>query len=110
MQSRSTRCQPARWKKVASGQARTNASQRAAPPPGMAHFAWDGIGSDGTPAPPGTYFVQADAVVNGAATALETFAAAPVSSVSLGRAGEGLTLNLGGLGAYGFDAVREVFD
>jgi hypothetical protein len=30
--------------------------------------------------------------------------------VSLGRAGEGLTLNLGVLGAYGFDAVREVFD
>jgi flagellar basal-body rod modification protein FlgD len=80
------------------------------PPPGMAHFVWDGIGSDGTPAPAGTYIVQADAVVNGAATALETFAAAPVSSVSLGRAGEGLTLNLGGLGAYGFDAVREVFD
>ena len=80
------------------------------PPPGMAHFAWDGIAADGTPAPPGAYIVQADAVVNGAATALETFAAAPVSSVSLGRAGEGLTLNLGGLGAYGFDAVREVFD
>ena len=80
------------------------------PPPGLAHFVWDGIAADGTPAPAGTYFVQASAMINGAATALETFAAAPVSSVSLGRTGEGLTLNLGGLGAYGYDAVREVFD
>jgi flagellar basal-body rod modification protein FlgD len=79
-------------------------------PAGIAHFTWDGIMSDGAPAPAGTYAVKAFGLAGGPSTALETYAGATVTSVSLARAGGSTTVNLGALGSFEFGDVVEVYD
>ena len=77
---------------------------------GLTRFTWNGATVDGRRLPAGTYGLQAQAVIGGTSTALETLAGAAVSGVSLGGATGLIPLNLAGLGAFGLDAVREVYE
>ncbi len=73
---------------------------------GNVPFQWDGLRDDGSYAPPGAYFVTADAAIDGRTEALETLIANDVEAVTLGSAG--LVLDLKGVGAIDFDQVKQI--
>ncbi len=75
---------------------------------GSIPFQWDGLLADGGNAPPGVYQINARAGIDGQNTALETFANAGVQAVNL-AGGEGLRLQLNGLGELPFNQVRQIF-
>ncbi|MET0105118.1 MAG: flagellar hook assembly protein FlgD [Sedimenticola sp.] len=75
---------------------------------GPVHFSWDGITSDGEYAPVGNYRIQVEARRSGNAESLQTQIFAPVESVVLGSSGQGLTLNLEGLGPVAFNQVKQI--
>jgi flagellar basal-body rod modification protein FlgD len=77
-------------------------------PPGALSFEWDGSTPDGEEATPGEYRLRATAVVDGQSTGLDVATTARVQSVSLGRNGEGVTVNLTGSGAHSLDQVLEI--
>lgn len=77
-------------------------------PRGEVNFSWDGMTSDGQPAPPGRYGIVAQAEVDGETVAPYLLTQAKVSSVSIGTGGQGLELNLQGLGTISFDDVAEI--
>lgn len=72
---------------------------------GITEFTWDGTSEDGSTAPPGQYVVRA---VGNEGAALETLIKASVSSVTLGRAGQGLTLNLDNGTTLDFAEILEI--
>jgi len=76
--------------------------------PGMAKFDWNGIGDNGETLPAGKYSISAEANTANGQSVLQPLVVAPVESVSLGRAGQSMTLNIGGLGSVGMNAVREI--
>lgn len=75
---------------------------------GEVAFHWDGLNDNGTQAAAGQYFINAGAVINNKAFALETFISAPVESVTLGTGGSDLTLNLTDGSVVGLSSVREI--
>lgn len=75
---------------------------------GEVYFNWDGITNSGEPARPGRYYIGAEAQIDGQTVALETLVGASVESVTLGRGGQGMTLNLADGGAVDFANVREI--
>ena len=75
---------------------------------GDVYFAWDGTDEAGNTMPPGLYRVAADANINGQNQAMPTLVASRVESVSVGRGGQGVSLNLAGLGSMDFNNVREI--
>jgi len=75
---------------------------------GQIPFAWDGRNDAGNPVPAGIYQVRATALVGGEPVAVETLTNARVDSVTLGRSGEGLTLNLAGLGSLALSEIRQI--
>ncbi len=75
---------------------------------GNVGFSWDGTADDGRPLTAGLYVVRADAIGSSGAEALETWTEARVASVTLGAPGEGLVVNLEGLGAIGFEEIKEI--
>ncbi len=75
---------------------------------GLAQFRWDGILANGGQAPGGTYRIAASASIGGQNAALEVLTAAKVESVTLGRGGEEMQLNLAGLGSVKADSVRQL--
>lgn len=75
---------------------------------GQIPFAWDGRNDTGNPVPAGIYQVSATALVGGEPVAVETLTNARVDSVTLGRSGEGITLNLAGLGSLALSEVRQI--
>lgn len=75
---------------------------------GMMNFVWDGLDNNGQPLPPGTYQIGATVGSGSQAQAVEVYLADAVTSVTLGRAGEGVTLNLAGLGAVGMSDVKQI--
>jgi len=75
---------------------------------GEVSFNWDGITNAGVVAQPGRYFVSAEAGINGDTVALETLMSTSVESVTLGRGGAGLTLNLTDGNIVDFSSVREI--
>jgi len=75
---------------------------------GLARFRWDGFMDNGDPAPAGTYLIGASASIGGDTTALEVMTAAKVESVTLGRGGEQMQLNLAGLGSVTPDNVKQL--
>lgn len=77
-------------------------------PAGQLAFSWDGENDAGEIAEPGIYQFEVNAVVDGQSTALNTFMAARVDSVTLGRNGQGTVLNLAGQGAVDLTEVREI--
>lgn len=78
-------------------------------PEGMTYFAWDGTDASGNRLPPGMYNITAEST-NGAGeiTMVPVQVAARVESVSMGKAGQGITLNLTGIGAVKFNDVSEI--
>jgi flagellar basal-body rod modification protein FlgD len=76
---------------------------------GMTSFSWDGSTLAGTPAPSGTYNVQAIADVNGVATAPTVYLSGTVSSVSLNSgSSSGVTVNTPQLGSIALANVQQV--
>jgi flagellar basal-body rod modification protein FlgD len=75
---------------------------------GVVNFEWNGISDKGEMMPEGNYKVRATAFVNNENTSLETMVVAPVESVTLGRNGEQMKLNIAGVGSRSMDAVREI--
>ncbi|WP_275096768.1 flagellar hook assembly protein FlgD [Sedimenticola hydrogenitrophicus] len=75
---------------------------------GEVNFSWDGLDESGEAVAPGQYKVEASAKVDGETVAPYTLLEARVNSVSIGGAGQGLTVNLAGLGPVSFDSVAEI--
>lgn len=77
-------------------------------PEGTMYFAWDGLDEAGNQMPPGMYRISTEALIDGEPTAVPVRVAARVESVSMGKPGEGITLNLTGVGAVKFNDVSEI--
>jgi len=77
-------------------------------PSGTSYFSWDGTDSSGNPMPPGLYQVEATAGVGDSTQSLPINIASRVESVTVGKSGQGVTLNLAGLGSIDFNNVREI--
>jgi flagellar basal-body rod modification protein FlgD len=76
-------------------------------PAGPVEFQWDGLKNDGQFAPPGSYFISAEASIDGQFEAVETLLASEVRSVTLSNSG-GLLLDLDGIGSLDFSEVRQI--
>jgi len=79
-------------------------TQAAGPVP----FDWDGVKENGELAPAGSYFINAQALIDGQNFELDTNLLAEVDSVTLASAGNGLQLNLKGLGSVSFSDVSRI--
>jgi len=86
-------------------------------PAGTVHFSWDGKrkvpGHDGEPdseqrAPAGTYRITAEALVDGKPQAVNTLVVDAVESVSLGKPGQPMTLNLSHAGSTRLTSVKQI--
>jgi flagellar basal-body rod modification protein FlgD len=75
---------------------------------GNVAFNWDGSTIDGGYANPGTYKIQANAVIDGTNTGLASMIRSHVESVTLGRGGSGIILNVAGTGPVRFSEVQEI--
>ncbi len=75
---------------------------------GTVNFSWDGKNNEGNMMPEGEYKMRATGIINGETTSLEVMAVAAVESVTLGRNGEQMKLNIAGVGAVTMDAIREI--
>ena len=75
---------------------------------GMKTFTWNGGTLNGTPAPSGSYDVQAIANVGGIPTGAPVYLAGTVSSVSLDSGGGGVTANTPQLGPVSLANVIQV--
>ena len=71
-------------------------------------FTWDGLTDAGQPASAGAYSVEVKASINNQTQAVDTLVAAKVESVTLGKAGAGMQLNLAGLGPVDTSQVRQL--
>ncbi len=77
-------------------------------PKGEVNFSWDGMMDSGDFAPPGRYQLIAQAEIDGDPVAPYLLTEARVNSVSIGAPGQGLALNLHGLGSISFNDVAEI--
>ena len=77
-------------------------------PSGKLNFSWDGIDDGGDPGPPGLYSIHIEAIQNDRAVDLQTQMFSKVESVNL-SGGNGLTLNLEGLGPVSFNNVQQIY-
>jgi len=75
---------------------------------GVVDLRWDGKNNQGDMMPAGEYKIRASGIMNGQTTSLETMVIAPVESVTLGRNGQQMKLNISGIGERGMDQVREI--
>lgn len=82
-----------------------SAEQQAA---GLIPFTWNGQDENGNAVSQGVYTIKATARVAGEPLALDTYTDARVSSVTLGSAGEGLSLNVEGLGSLQLADVKQI--
>jgi flagellar basal-body rod modification protein FlgD len=75
---------------------------------GYTNFTWDGLSDSGEALTPGVYQFKASGTVNEANTAFATATVAKVDSVLVGSGGQGLVLNLGGIGSVPFSEAQEI--
>ncbi|MGH8549229.1 MAG: flagellar hook assembly protein FlgD [Methylococcales bacterium] len=75
---------------------------------GNVAFNWDGSTIGGGYADPGSYRIQASAVINGTNTGLASLIRSNVDSVTLGHGGSGITVNVAGAGPVSFSDVQEI--
>lgn len=75
---------------------------------GMFDFTWNGMNQTGVRMPEGKYIVKVNGVYGGQEVALKTMTAANVDSVSLGQNGEGIKLNVAGIGAVSLNDVKQI--
>lgn len=76
--------------------------------PGLMQFDWDGTGQDNLRLKAGYYRVEVRAVSDDKEILLKTMAVANVDSVSFSQNGEGLKLNVAGVGPVLLDQVRQI--
>lgn len=74
---------------------------------GQVTFSWDGTKADGSAAPPGVYHIESDMLFDGKPVALETMVSTRVDSVTMGRSGDGVVLNLSGGGQTTLANIRQ---
>lgn len=77
-------------------------------PPGMTNFRWDGRDSAGALMPGGQYRVTALVARGSQIESAQTLIKADIQSITLGRGGEGLTLNLAGGEQLSLSQVRQI--
>ncbi|MFC3907757.1 flagellar hook assembly protein FlgD [Legionella dresdenensis] len=75
---------------------------------GLFEFSWDGTNQSGVRVPAGNYTVKVSGNYGGQEVALKTLVAANVDSVSLGQNGDGIKLNVAGVGSVSLDQVRQI--
>lgn len=75
---------------------------------GNVPFAWDGRNDDGEQVAAGTYYMEAGILVGGQSYALDTLVTARVDSVTMARNGQGITLNVAGIGPVALANVKQV--
>ncbi len=75
-------------------------------PAGLVRFSWDGVADNGQQVAPGSYFIKAEAVVDGKPQDMDTYVNAKVESVSIGK--NGLSLNLGGVGSVELSKIKQI--
>jgi len=78
------------------------------PEPGFFQFNWNGTGDNNQRVAAGNYKVEVHGTYEGEERSLKTFTSANVDSVSLGQNGEGLKLNVAGVGSVFLDQVRQI--
>jgi flagellar basal-body rod modification protein FlgD len=77
-------------------------------PAGLVKFSWDGLSTDGAPAPPGRYEIRAEAIHGGINEAYDVLMTTQVESVTLPKGGGALTLELAGIGQVDFSDIRQI--
>ncbi|KTD16273.1 flagellar hook assembly protein FlgD [Legionella jordanis] len=75
---------------------------------GQFQFSWDGFNDKGERMQAAKYTVKVNGVYSGKEVALKTMTAANVDSVSLGQNGEGVKLNVAGIGSVSLSDVKEI--
>ncbi|MFO8154772.1 MAG: flagellar hook assembly protein FlgD [Thiohalospira sp.] len=75
---------------------------------GRHSFTWDGTDEEGNPVPPGSYEISAEGKVGGETRSLNTLLSTQVESVSMGKGGQGVKLNLSGGETLDLQQVREI--
>ncbi|KTD63865.1 flagellar hook assembly protein FlgD [Legionella spiritensis] len=75
---------------------------------GQFEFSWNGLNQKGERMPAGKYTVKVNGMYSGQEVALKTMTAANVDSVSLGQNGEGVKLNVAGIGSVSLNDVRQI--
>jgi len=75
---------------------------------GVVDLKWDGKNDQGQMMPTGDYKIRASAVFDGKPTSVNTMVIAPVESVTLGRNGSQMKLNVSGIGERSMDQIREI--
>ncbi|MCY1404475.1 Basal-body rod modification protein FlgD [compost metagenome] len=75
---------------------------------GSADFSWDGKDEDGNFVSGGIYKFKASASFDGTSVDLATYLPATVNSVTLGQNGEGMILNLAGIGGVRASSVQTI--
>lgn len=77
---------------------------------GLFNFSWDGFNQNGQRMPEGKYSVKVNGLYSGREVALKTMTTAKVDSVSLGQNGEGIRLNVAGVGQVALNDVKQITD
>jgi flagellar basal-body rod modification protein FlgD len=77
---------------------------------GAMPFEWDGKNNNGNLASPGVYKVQLETNINGVNTALQPDIQSRVESVSMGSGGNGVQVNLPGIGAVDFNKIKQILN
>ncbi|KTC94180.1 flagellar hook assembly protein FlgD [Legionella erythra] len=75
---------------------------------GLFQFGWDGMNQKGERMPSGKYTIKVTGNFQGQEVALKTMVAANVDSVNLGQNGEGVRLNVAGIGSVALSDVRQI--
>ncbi|WP_428603376.1 flagellar hook assembly protein FlgD [Sedimenticola sp.] len=75
---------------------------------GEVSFTWNGLDENGEAVAPGQYTVEALAEVDGETVSPYTLLEAKIDSVSIGGVGQGLSVNLAGLGPVSFSSIAEI--
>ncbi|MCP4997029.1 MAG: flagellar hook assembly protein FlgD [Gammaproteobacteria bacterium] len=78
-------------------------------PKGETQFVWDGMTDAGEAASPGTYSFAAQAELNGESVSPYLLMQAQVDSVSLNVPGQGIAVNLTGLGPINLNDIAEIY-
>jgi len=77
-------------------------------PIGLYNFSWDGLNQKGERAPIGQYRVEVNGLYSGQEVALKTMTMANIDSVSINQNGEGLRLNVAGIGAVSLNDIKQI--
>jgi flagellar basal-body rod modification protein FlgD len=79
-----------------------------AQPKGLSNFAWDGLDSTGASFPAGKYSISAEVNRGTSVSAGSILSVVDVESVTIGKAGQDLTLSVSGLGNISMSDVRKI--